>query len=599
MPRTIRACAIRRFDGTKTTRVHMTTGFGLDASGLPRGASLVLRGASVALIAALAPAQQNLYVQAADSSGENLGWSVAGGSDVDGDGHADWLLGAYTDSATAPEQGSVRVVSGFTGAELYTVWGDGKDELGHAVAFLGDVDGDGRADFVAGAPQRNLGGYPTGYVRVFSGATGAELWTHVGPSPYCDYGTAVCGMRDIDGDGRPEVAVGARRAGTALNLHRSGAVYVYSGATGALLHNWFGTNEEQALGWSVTDAGDVDGDGCDEIAFGVVGWDEPGKPDCGAIQIHSVCTGALLRRIPGLGAHEALGWSLSGGADLDGDGRNDLVAGAPLGTFDGITLSGGVRAYSGATGAVLQSWGGGVANSSSGDACAVVGDADGDGVADVAVGSPGQPAGSTCGGRADVYSGATGILLLSVCGAEPEDGLGRSLAGAGDVNGDGFADWIVGAPRADDFTSNAGAAYVVSGYPCAPPITYCTSLPNSVGSGAHIGFTGSGSVAWNRFGLTCSDLPPNGFGRFYFGTGTAQALFGDGYRCVAGTTWRLPIYTASAQGDVETAVDFGALPGGAVLHAGDVRHFQYWYRNVLPGGSGFNLSDGLSVTFCP
>lgn len=560
---------------------------------------VVLVGSVLAFPGLHANAQEVLHVARGAATDDRFGNAVSGGGDVDGDGHPDLLIAAYTDSATAPEQGAVRVVSGWTGQELYTVRGSGRDGLGISVAFVGDVDGDSRADFVAGATQSLLGGAPLGYARMYSGATGSVLWNVTGPHAQSDFGCSVASVGDIDGDGRPDVAVGARYAGLLFNLERCGHVYVYSGATGSLLRDWSGNGAQKWFGWSVAGAGDLDGDGCPEIAVGVVGWDEPGKADCGALEIRSGCSGALLRRHVGLAANESVGWSIAGGGDLDGDGTNDVVAGVPSGTFDGIALSGGARAYSGASGNLLRAWGGGIAHSFCGQACAIVGDTDGDGSADVALGSPGQPVGWTCGGRADLYSGSTGLLLRSMCGEGFGDSLGAAVAAAGDVNADGYADWIAGAPYNDAQASNAGAAYAASGFACAAPTTYCIGLPNSLGSGARIGWSGSASLAWNRLVLTCGGIPPGGYGRFYFGTSQAQVLFGDGYRCVGGTTWRLPIRSAGPAGTIEFALDVNALPGGVQISAGTTRHFQYWYRNVLPGGSGFNLSDGLAVTFCP
>lgn len=549
------------------------------------------------VIAAPLAGQGTLHVVRADSANERFGRAVSGGHDLDGDGHPDVVIGAYADSTGAPEQGSIRVVSGWTGNEVFARYGAGKDWLGFSVAISADMDGDGRADVIAGAPQSTLGGNPPGYARAFSGATGAILWTRTGPNAYSDFGNAVCAVGDVDGDGRGDVAVGARYTNGVGS--DSGAVYVYSGDDGALLRTFAGAAANHWYGWSVAGAGDVNGDGCPDLAIGVVGWDEPGLNDCGALELRSLCTGALIRRIPGIDATEAVGWSVAGGGDLDGDGVFDVLAGVPGGDFDGIWLSGGVRAYSGANGALLRSFAGAASHSFCGEACAIVGDTDGDGTPDVAVGSPGQPAASPCGGTAELYSGASGARLRTVCGEAFEDGLGAALAPAGDVNADGFDDWIVGAPNHDSFAANAGIAYVVSGFDCPSPTTYCVGLPNSVGAGARIGWSGSASLSWGRLTLACTGLPPGSNGRFFFGSSPTQTLFGDGYRCASGPLVRLPIQAIDASGSVALDFDAGALPLGGRVTAGDVRYFQFWYRNQLPGGAGFNLSDGLRVEMCP
>jgi len=132
---------------------------------------------------------------------------------------------------------------------------------------------------------------------------------------------------------------------------------------------------------------------------------------------------------------------------------------------------------------------------------------------------------------------------------------------------------------------------------------HCIAAVNSTGSGAVIAATGSTSVSANDLLLRAEPVPAGQFGVFFYGPGQAQVAFGNGYRCVAGSgvgLFRLPI-TAASGGQVLTwAVDNTAAPGGAgQLTAGSTWNFQAWFRDPAAGGTAFNLSDGVELTFAP
>ncbi|MBA2556484.1 MAG: matrixin family metalloprotease [Chloroflexi bacterium] len=145
-----------------------------------------------------------------------------------------------------------------------------------------------------------------------------------------------------------------------------------------------------------------------------------------------------------------------------------------------------------------------------------------------------------------------------------------------------------------DATGSAGCKDVTS--------NYCQTTPNSVGSGALISYAGSTSITGDNFILQAVGLPPNQNGLFYYGPNETLAAFGNGVRCVGGSTFRLPVVLADFLGDISHQVDFSAIPAGSgagQIHPGSQWKFQAWYRDPDAGGAGFNLSDGLSVTFCP
>src|SRR6185436_4738640 len=128
--------------------------------------------------------------------------------------------------------GVVRVFSGASGAQLWsTPFAPTRDALGSAVAFVGDVDGDGRSDVLAGARQPFTGGI--GYARLYSGATGAVLRQFTPVAPLRGFGTSVAAAGDINYDGVPDFAVGAPDSTTGSTA--SGVVHLFSGATGTVL----------------------------------------------------------------------------------------------------------------------------------------------------------------------------------------------------------------------------------------------------------------------------------------------------------------------------------------------------------------------------
>lgn len=127
----------------------------------------------------------------------------------------------------------------------------------------------------------------------------------------------------------------------------------------------------------------------------------------------------------------------------------------------------------------------------------------------------------------------------------------------------------------------------------------CVGAPNSVGSGATMTWSGSNSVSANDLTLIATGCPPNAAGLFYVGSTATQVVFGNGFRCISGSTVRLGITNVGIFGEAADTLDLNALPISAQIHAGDTRRFQFWYRNPAGGGAGFNLSDLLNVRFCP
>ena len=130
--------------------------------------------------------------------------------------------------------------------------------------------------------------------------------------------------------------------------------------------------------------------------------------------------------------------------------------------------------------------------------------------------------------------------------------------------------------------------------------SYCSAAPNSVGEGAHLQPLGTSSLAANDFGVALVGAPASQPGLLFLGASALQTPFGDGFLCVGGGLVRFPVQALGADGSLRLTIDWQALPAGAHVDAGELRRFQFWYRDPIgPGGSGFNLSDALAVRLCP
>ena len=323
--------------------------------------------------------------------------------------------------------------------------------FGFAVVSTGDVNGDSVADFAVGAPGADR-------VVVYNGATRAVIRTITDPEnqPGNDFGFALADVRDVNGDGVADLAVGARGVDNAIPLPcpippcnaspSQGRAFVFSGATGALIRKLTPADTEfNAFGFSLAGLGDVSGDGVPDIAVGA-----PTRLSnrFGQVYAFSGADGSVLwLGNEGTQALASFGHSLTAIADVNGDTRPDIITGSIFHDIDpgaGTTLVGRATVLSGATGAEIRHHDNplGASGENFGFASAGLGDQTGDGVEDYAVSDPGAA-------RVHLFNGATGATLGTLATAgSAGDNFGADVASTPDRSGDGRRDLWIGEPGA-------------------------------------------------------------------------------------------------------------------------------------------------------
>ncbi|MDA0372413.1 MAG: integrin alpha [Planctomycetota bacterium] len=410
---------------------------------------------SLAVLAAVASAQSPLLTYHGTQDGSRYGHVVCAAGDINGDTRNDFAVGApfHDPNPEDWDAGILQIVSGAGGRRLREYRGDHFEEgAGYAITNIGDVDGDGLDDI----SYHELDGRfrYRGAFHVFS-AAGRRLWHVDGELGYDYTGRALAGLGDLDGDGYGDIAVG--EPGRDDNGNNSGRVRIFSGKARTPIHTLVGARGDEA-GSALARAGDVDGDGYADLLIGLPRADQPGRSDCGAIQLVSGKSGMVLLTVYGTTAGERLGTSLDGNADVNGDGTPDFIGGSP----NAASSAGKATVYDGATGAVLYTFNGAAAGDSFGKSVAL-GYVNGDGAADAIVGAPGvDGAAGADAGQASIYSGADGSTLHTMDGQSAGAEFGFSVDDVGDCDLDGFVDVAVGAPGNVVNGVAVGSAYVYS-----------------------------------------------------------------------------------------------------------------------------------------
>ena len=421
-----------------------------------------------------------------------FGGYLAAIGDVDGDGVPDIAVdapdevSATGDGAVVDDAGQVHLFSGATGAFVRTLLPPEPETdgfFGGALLDAGDRNGDGVGDLYVAASRMAIGGLgDAGRVYLVSGADGSELARLDSPRPASggEFGSFLARLGDLTGDGVGEIGVSARlESAGELELVQAGRLYVFDGATDALVLTIEAPDPESEAGFGYTsaDMGDLDGDGVPDIVTGapfrssLTGLDLVGR-----MYFISGADGSALRTVfsPAETQLGFFGRWVAGLGDVTGDGVPDALTGGNGEPVQGEYF-GRAHVISGATGAPVRT----LTSPDEqfigfyGELVAAIGDLDGDGTTDFAVSARAedddQIGPNVYIGRVYVYSGATGTLLATLKPPAPDpDGIqyfGFGLTGLGDLTGDGLPEIGVGAwaDNPGNSPAYAGRAYVFSG----------------------------------------------------------------------------------------------------------------------------------------
>ena len=392
--------------------------------------------------------------------------------DVDLDGVGDLLIGEDSNIADGYSGGRAYVFSGASGTLVYALMSPLPTNgglFGASVASLGDLDGDGTADFAVGAPGEPQGQIPgVGRVHVFSGRSGTLLYSLDSPTPNNDgddrFGFSVVGVSDIDDDGVPDLLVSAYRA-----FYRGaypGKLYAFSGSDGELVYTYnpdSGTGSDRTFYYQL-----------DPVAEGLVGV----RTGYRKVELFDAWTGLFTDSVDLYGAVSAFwGGGFDFTRDVDGDDISDLLLGYPdFDPDDREPYVGRVFLYGVGTGEIIRTYERPSADSREragfGSTVSFLGDVDGDMFPDFAtleytVASYGSPS------EVLVYlvSGDTGAFIGVV---DPQVTVrGERLSPVGDVNRDGVPDFAV-----TEDTGTEIRIAVVSGAPL--PVATDTDLDSQL-----------------------------------------------------------------------------------------------------------------------
>ncbi len=434
-----------------------------------------------------------------ESYGSNAGYSMAGNGDVNGDGELDVLIGAPGEATNGDGAGAAYLLLGPLTADMSLAEADAKllgeqegDHAGHRVALPGDVDGDGIGDILVSADDADAGWTDNGAVYLLSGPVsgsmdlGSATARLEGEYNWDSAGFSLAGAGDVNADGYRDILLGAT-SHDSNGLSNNGASYLLLGPVSGELDlsvadaAIYGRETDDYNGADVQGVGDLNADGYDDIAVGQ--YEDGGSGDIAGA--YYVFFGPVSGNPTPSQADATLhGWdqgvvvagSLSVSLDFDEDGYQDLVGGDACTSYAQCE-AGAIYFIAGPiTGSYYPNdleihFTGEASGDKAGCSVASVGDVNGDSHPDVIVGASGQDTGGSSAGATYLLLGtfpSSGLLADADAifrGGAAGDYLGYAVASAGDVDHDGYDDFLTSAYGDDQGSSGAGAVHLIFGGP--------------------------------------------------------------------------------------------------------------------------------------
>ncbi len=560
-----------------------------------------------------------LILDPADQAGAFFGFSVATAGDVNGDGYSDVVVGAYSWDGEAADEGRAYVYhgssSGLSSNPALTL--DPADQtafFGFSVATAGDVNGDGYSDVVIGAEL--WGGLPAfseGRMYIYHGSSSGLSATPALTLDPTDQATALFGRvvataGDVNGDGYSDVVISA--GGWTGEAADEGRVYVYHGSSSGLSSTpaliLDPTDQASAnFGHSVSTAGDVNGDGYSDVVIGAFLWDGEATDEGRAYIYYGSTSGlsasSVLTLDPTDQAIASFGGAVATAGDINGDGYSDVIVGAYR--YDGeATDEGRVYLFRGSPDALSSTVGLNLdptdqASAFFGSSVKSAGDVNGDGYTDVIIAASFWDGEATDEGRVYVYHGSSsGLSSTPAITLDPTNqasaffgstSIGDGISTAGDVNGDGYADVVIGANGFTTETGAEGRTYIYYGSASGLPANPSLTLDPTDQVNSNFGY----AVA------TAGDVNSDGYADVVIG-----AVLWDGEATDEGRAY---IYYGSSSGLSSTPAlildptnQAIASFGGAVATAGDINGDGY--SDVIVGAyryDGEAIDEGRSYIY--